>query len=402
MRSTYIISAFAGLALAAPHPQDIEFDQVDAAPDPTIVTPPVLGASATVSIQPTAAVATVADASVTEVASTNSTETNDKRDFLDFLGKRDGNCAVQPKGTGPTVNTPDDTPASFLAYQPFQTTATNAATPQGYTQSFVNLQGSSQTVSWLGYTTLSSYDTVACASYCDQLDGCQAFNIYYERDPTEDPNATSCPNPPSLTNIKCSRWGVQITADTAVNTGQNRDSFQVVIAGSNGYNKNAPPPAQTGFTGPVELGGAINAPNDPVTNTNTYMGYKFFSFGQVQTYPAGVQACTLACTAQTAYNSRHPPSTGKPNVCNQVVVYVLSDENDPKGIYCAMYSEEWAQNYATNYGQYRGSDYWSVSQAYAYTNATYSAAYGPICAVGGCPSGSYRGGNCGGWGTGNC
>jgi hypothetical protein len=178
----------------------------------------------------------------------------------------------------------------------------------------------------------------------------------------------------------------------------------VVISGSNGYNKNAAPAAQNGFSGPIELGGAINAPNDPVTNTNTYMGYKFFSFSQVQTYELGVEACTAACTAQTAYNARHPPAApAKPNVCNQVIVYVLSDNNQPQGIYCSMYSEAWAQNYATNYGQYRGSDYWSVSQAYAYTNGTYAANYpSPICAVGGCPSNSFRGGNCGGYGVGTC
>jgi hypothetical protein len=177
------------------------------------------------------------------------------------------------------------------------------------------------------------------------------------------------------------------------------DKFQVVISGSNGYNKDGTPGAQVGFSGPVGLGGAINAPNDPITNTNTYMGYKFFSFSQVQTYSNGVSACTAACTAQTAYNSRHPPAPpAKPSVCNQVVVYVLSDENQPQGIYCAMYTEQWALNYATNYGQYRGGDYWSVSQAYAYTNATYAAKYQPICAIGGCPSNSYRGGNCGGYG----
>ena len=139
------------------------------------------------------------------------------------------------------------------------------------------------------------------------------------------------------------------------------------------------------------------------------MGYKFWSLGtgagQVATYDMGAQACTAACTSQTGYNSRHPPQSGKPNVCNQVVAYVLSDENVPQGVYCAMYSESWAPNYATNYGQYRGSDYWSVSQAYSYTNGTYAAKYGDICAVGGCPSPSYRGGNCGGYGqstTGSC
>lgn len=181
------------------------------------------------------------------------------------------------------------------------------------------------------------------------------------------------------------------------------DSFHVVIAGSNGYNKNAAPSSQDGFSGPVELGGAVNAPNDPVTNINTYMGYKFFSFAQVQTYANGVSACTAACTSQTAYNAQHPPAAPQlPDVCNQVVVYVLSENNQPQGIYCAMYNEEWAPEYATNYGQYQGSDYYSVSQAYAYTNATYAAQYAPICAVGGCPSGSYHGGNCGGYGAGTC
>lgn len=100
MRSTLIISTLAALALAAPRPQDIEFDQVDAAPDPVIVTPPVDGSSETVSVQPSAAISTIAAAAVTDTASAN-----DKRDFLEFLGKRDGDCSAQPKGTGPTVST---------------------------------------------------------------------------------------------------------------------------------------------------------------------------------------------------------------------------------------------------------------------------------------------------------
>lgn len=115
---------------------------------------------------------------------------------------------------------PDDSDVLFLNYQPFQDAANNASIPQGYTSAFANLQGSSQTTSYMGYETLDSYDTVGCASYCDQLDGCVGFNIYFERDPSQDANATNCPNPPSLTNIKCVRWGVQISADTATNTGQ--------------------------------------------------------------------------------------------------------------------------------------------------------------------------------------
>ena len=40
-----------------------------------------------------------------------------------------------------------------------------------------------------GLYTLDSYDTLTCASQCDQASGCQAFGIYIERDPSLDPNA---------------------------------------------------------------------------------------------------------------------------------------------------------------------------------------------------------------------
>ncbi len=123
-----------------------------------------------------------------------------------------------------TLRSPNDDDNSFLAYSGFSSTANTAAVasnvPEGYSLAFQNLQGSSQTVSYLGYKTLTSYDPVQCASFCDQQDGCVAFNIYFERDPTVDPNSSSCPNPPSTTNIKCVRWGVQVTAATATNNGQ--------------------------------------------------------------------------------------------------------------------------------------------------------------------------------------
>lgn len=100
MRSTFVVSAFAALALAAPRPQDIEFDLVDAAPDPVVSAAPFTGSSETVTLQPAAAVVTIADASVTDTATTN-----DKRDFLEVISKRgDGDCSAQPKGTGPTVS----------------------------------------------------------------------------------------------------------------------------------------------------------------------------------------------------------------------------------------------------------------------------------------------------------
>ncbi|APA11511.1 hypothetical protein sscle_08g062810 [Sclerotinia sclerotiorum 1980 UF-70] len=387
MRSAILTSAFAVLALGNPIPQEIDLGTIDSLPPAAVSNAPVDISSQSVSVKPSAAATSVGAAKVTNTAvpSTVAKRNNIKR----------SSCEPQPLGAAPT-STPD-TAEAFLADSQYTAISDVAATPQGYNLAFKNLQGSSQTTSYLGYKTLDSYDTVNCASYCDQQDGCIAFNIYMERDPTVDPGAT-CANPASTTNYKCVKWGVQIQAATATNVGQWRQDFHVVIAGSNGYNKNAAPAPADGYTGPVALGGAINAPLDPVTHTDTYMGYKFFSFDDVQTYANGVVACTAACTAQTKYNAEHPPPTGNPSVCNQFVVYVLSDENKPQGIYCSMYTEEWASVYATNVGQYRGSDYWSVSQAYTYTNASYAAKYEPICDVAGCPGGSYSGGNYGGYG----
>ena len=158
-----------------------------------------------------------------------------KREFEHFgLQGRGVNdpCSPQPDGQGPSP--PNDTVDAFESYDVFSNTALNAATPQGYALSFSNLKASSNANSYMGFYTFSTYDTIKCQQLCDSVDLCTAFNIYFERDPTIAPNDASCPNPPSFTNIKCSLWGSGVTPQTAVNTGQYRSQFHVVIAGSNG------------------------------------------------------------------------------------------------------------------------------------------------------------------------
>ena len=86
---------------------------------------------------------------------------------------------------------------------------------------------------YLGLYTLQSYDTIKCQELCDSATACYGINIYFERDPSVNP-AAGCDNPASITNIKCTLWGSQVSGDAATNTGQWRDSFHVVIAGSNG------------------------------------------------------------------------------------------------------------------------------------------------------------------------
>lgn len=97
MRSAGIISALMAIAAAAPapSPQLIDLAAIDAAPDPVMVSAPLV----VLSDQP-----------------------SKKRDVTPV--KRDGNCAVQPAGSGP-VPTPD-TAEAFLADQDLQ--ASNGAT----------------------------------------------------------------------------------------------------------------------------------------------------------------------------------------------------------------------------------------------------------------------------------
>ncbi len=94
MRTALLIGAFAALAIAAPRPQEIEFDLVDAAPDAEPIDPDL--APSSVVIQPSAAASTLAVAQITDVATTYS-----KRDMV---VKRDGDCHAEPAGTGPAVH----------------------------------------------------------------------------------------------------------------------------------------------------------------------------------------------------------------------------------------------------------------------------------------------------------
>ncbi|KAL8738547.1 MAG: hypothetical protein Q9190_007986 [Brigantiaea leucoxantha] len=343
MRSACLLAALAGLAYAAPAPQNMNFDEIDSSDPPAVVGPPPEAVTQPITYDADKEKAAAA-ASVTEDLSSPSKRSLSKRGVNDP-------CAPQPDGYGPKPAV--DTVAAFSSFQTFTDTATNAATPQGYQRSFVNLKASVNANSYMGLYTLQTYDTIKCQQLCDAADLCTAFNIYFERDPTVNP-ADACKNPASFTNIKCTLWGSGVTTEAAVNKGQYRRDFQVVIAGSNGYTKNNPPNSQPGFDGPTEFGGAINAPGN-------YIGQKFFP----GVYDAGL--CAGACQATTAYDHRHPRSDGTYDACQFFNVYQLSKNNVPQGTYCSLYTKSWGKQYSTNYGQYRGSDYYSVSSSYGYS-----------------------------------
>lgn len=150
---------------------------------------------------------------------------------------RRSECAPRPHGYGPIPEV--DNTEAFYNYQAFQNTALDAPTPENWTRVFVNRLASSKAAEYLSYAELKSYDTQDCATRCDQISECEAINIYFERTPTL-ALGYNCPTSPSMTVIKCVFWGKKLRLEDATNWGQRDWSFDIVIAGSNGYNRGLP------------------------------------------------------------------------------------------------------------------------------------------------------------------
>lgn len=177
----------------------------------------------------------------------------------------------------------------------------------------------------------------------------------FERDPSVDADNVNCPNPPSITRIKCAFFGSMMTTAQATNAGQYQAQFQVVIGGSNVYNK--PPVTIPGFTGPVDFGNAsINAP----VADNSYMRVQTFP----QTQPYDPTICAAACNEATAYAQRH----GSTRFCNFFDAYILY-KNGINGVFtCTYYTQPYGVAFATNFGQYNGQgDHFTIGYSVGYT-----------------------------------
>lgn len=274
------------------------------------------------------------------------------------LSKR-GDCSKQALGSGP-ASTPD-TAAAFVANPIYNQIANAAQDPAGFVPVFKAYNASNNADKYIWYQTITKYDPAVCAAKCKSIDGCTSFNIYFERDPTLDADKNKCNNPASTVNIKCAYWGAPVSLATAVNYGQWRAGFQVVIAGSNSYNLNPTP----GYTS-VSLGNAtINAPLD-CNGANTYLQVVTF---QVSTFDASL--CTKACDSQTAYNTAHPPQDGsKPMLCNSVAAWLELRNGQVVQQQCALYNQTWDASYATNFGQMQGADTITVASSFVFSNIT--------------------------------
>ncbi|KAK3634805.1 hypothetical protein LTR56_015086 [Elasticomyces elasticus] len=318
------------------------------------------------------AVPTTSSASTTSQQSTTSTISSDSScpttpeegTYCGFINPEDP-CAPQPDGYGPQVK--PDTIAAFQAYPEFQKDALNAVTPSGYDQVFKNLNASTSANSYITFMTLESYGVSECASYCDNTDLCTAFNIYIERDPGINPtrngdssNSTGeyCPNPTSITNYKCSLWGSSIDNSSATNAGGWREDFQVVIVGSNGYDKtnNTTPPSMPGYEAPSPCDGAISA------GGSYWLGSKFFPG------PFNPSVCSAYAQAQVSTNKKAAQASGATSYvpCNQFNAYMVKKNQIAQGTYCSLFNTVLSNKWAGFTGGWQGKNFFGVESSYTY------------------------------------
>lgn len=285
--------------------------------------------------------------------------------YCGFINPEDP-CAPQPDGHGP-VPTPD-TASAFKAYPAFHQEAKNAAAPKGYEATFRDLDATVNANSYMGLHTLKSYDVQACADFCDGTDLCTSFNIYIERDPAWEPAKCSCPNPTGITNYKCTLWGSGVEAAAAVNKGQWRGDFEVVVTGSNGYSKvnTTTPATPEGCSKPKKCSKVHDHPR-------TCLGQKFFPG------PFDVSLCADYAHAQNAQNAKNFASntwwgralsywSGGANnsKCGFFNAFMIKQNGVAKGTYCKLFTKEYESNAATYLPGDQAGTHWGVESSWSF------------------------------------
>lgn len=116
---------------------------------------------------------------------------------------------------------------------------------------------------------------------------------------------------------------------------------------------------------------AINAPLD-CNKQGSYMGYQLFTEGAFD-----AKLCAAACKQHNKYAVEHPPANGKPQLCRYFNTYILLKNGVSEGQYCSMYTQEWDKSFATNDGQWRGNDHYTIQYSFGFTDSTNDGV--PVC-----------------------
>lgn len=147
-----------------------------------------------------------------------------------------------------------------------------------------------------------------------------------------------------------------MSADNALNKGQYRRNFQVVITGSNGYvNTSIETPA--GYSTPRYYGkSAISAPSDCNGDAGAITTVPI----QAQTFD--IDLCAAACDAQAA------SATPYGRVCRFFDTYILYKDGKSLGQMCALYDQVYDSSYATNKGYSASGSTYTIGFSYTSYN----------------------------------
>ncbi|KAG8158400.1 hypothetical protein KVR01_011522 [Diaporthe batatas] len=311
-----------------------------------------------------------------------------------------------------------DTPRAFQSFETFHEASNSARIPRGYELVAQDLGGSVESDKGFLYThPLRQYDPGECARLCDDLPTCAAFNLYFEREPAYLPDASAgCSNPPSTTSIDCVLWHTRLDEDDVGNFGELREQFQVVITGSNLYNKinGTLDLGHMGYSGPwvgVDNEASFAVPNEPVGNYSTILDQRplfynsYNSSSTLNHYDPTI--CARLCSDITDQRVPGIPfkSIAYP-VCSMFVAYELRHDV-PLAMVCELYSSLWSTRYQTLrevVGLLEGGMETiplRPTRVSVYHRNDYL--YPPICAMEyQCGRDFYSGGDCSGWGKGFC
>ncbi|KAJ4372694.1 hypothetical protein N0V86_008058 [Didymella sp. IMI 355093] len=163
-----------------------------------------------------------------------------------------------------------NTPEAFASFGYYDEVANQTTTVPNYETAMI--AGHAAILShdhYLMYKEMPSYDVGACAKACDGLKECASFNIYFQRYPSLVPGP-ACPNPDANTVVRCVLFDKPMSAFQATNKGQIRgpadevgDTFEVLMRGSNAYNRLVSPNER------VTVTATVTAATTTVTNTVT-------------------------------------------------------------------------------------------------------------------------------------
>ncbi|EOD50433.1 hypothetical protein UCRNP2_2792 [Neofusicoccum parvum UCRNP2] len=153
-----------------------------------------------------------------------------------------------------------------------------------------------------------------------------------------------------------------IRITNATNDGSWQASFRVAVAASNGYNRyqNIPDKALPNFTGPVSIGNAA-------IQDGSY--YQYIDHNDQSAFDPAI--CAADCQENTAYNKLHSGG-GSYTACNTFNAYIPLKNGVAQGTRCVLYSQivsNIAQK-ATNTGETRGNDVFTIAGSYVYTLTT--------------------------------